>query len=131
MSQEVKEPKKIVLSVLKKQIEDGMKKDELAEFYGLPMLQMTNILKSLGLQIRKFRRPSYIIIDDTQTTTEDTVQTEEKTSEVDEKPVVETTEVSEENANLAESTPEGNDPVDEPFESVEEPTSDTLGNFWK
>ena len=140
---QVKETKKIVLSELKKQIEEGMKKDELAKFYGLPVTQMTKLLKSAGLEIRKFRRPSFELIDDTEKVTETPNQPEEKTSEVDKNPIAEATVVSEENANLAESTPEGNEPantepVEEvanvpneiPFEDVEEGVVDTLGGLW-
>lgn len=61
---EVKETKKIVLSVLTKQVEDGMKKVELAKFYGLPMTQMTKVLQQAGLKIRKFHLPSFVLEND-------------------------------------------------------------------
>lgn len=52
---------KIKPSVLKEQIDNGMKMKELAEHYGLPVTQMKNVLKTLGLEIRKFRRPLWVI----------------------------------------------------------------------
>ncbi len=61
---EVKETKKIVLSVLAKQVEDGMKKVELAKFYGLPMTQMTKVLQQAGLKIRKFHLPAFVLEND-------------------------------------------------------------------
>lgn len=61
---EVKETKRIVLSVLAKQVEDGMKKVELAKFYGLPMTQMTKVLQQAGLKIRKFHLPAFVLEND-------------------------------------------------------------------
>lgn len=52
---------KIKPSVLKEQIDNGMKLKELAEHYGLPVAQMKNVLKTLGLEIRKFRKPLWVI----------------------------------------------------------------------
>lgn len=52
---------KIKPSVLKEQIDNGMKMKELAEHYGLPVAQMKNVLKTLGLEIRKFRKPLWVI----------------------------------------------------------------------
>lgn len=52
---------KIKPSVLKEQIDNGMKMKELAEHYGLPVAQMKNVLNTLGLEIRKFRKPLWVI----------------------------------------------------------------------
>nr|DAX26229.1 MAG TPA: Protein of unknown function (DUF433) [Caudoviricetes sp.] len=52
---------KIKPSVLKEQIDNGMKMKELAEHYGLPVAQMKNVLKTLGLEIRRFRKPLWVI----------------------------------------------------------------------
>ena len=52
---------KIKPSVLREQIDNGMKMKELAEHYGLPVAQMKNVLKTLGLEIRKFRKPLWVI----------------------------------------------------------------------
>ena len=52
---------KIKPSVLKEQIDNGMKMKELAEHYGLPVAQMKNVLKTLGLEIRKFKKPLWVI----------------------------------------------------------------------
>ena len=52
---------KIKPSVLKEQIDNGMKMKELAKHYGLPVAQMKNVLKTLGLEIRKFRKPLWVI----------------------------------------------------------------------
>lgn len=131
---QVKETKKVILSELKKQVEKGMKKDELAKFYGLPVTQMTKLLKSAGLEIRKFRRPLFELIDDTEEVIENPNQPEEKTSEVDENPVAETAENPAENITLAEPSFEG-DPIantlsEESFEAVEGAIPDTLGGLW-
>lgn len=52
-------------SVIEAQIEAGMKKKELAEYYGLPMLQMTKVLQQLGLRIKQNHLPKFVIVDDT------------------------------------------------------------------
>ena len=52
----------INVEVLKEQINSGMKKDQLAAHYGLPVLQMTKVLQQAGLRIRKFKRPQFILI---------------------------------------------------------------------
>ena len=55
----------INLKTLIQQVQDGMKKVELAEHYKLPVLQMTKVLKQAGLKIRKFHAPAFtLIIDD-------------------------------------------------------------------
>lgn len=61
---------KIKPSVLKEQIDNGMKMKELAEHYGLPVAQMKNVLKTLGLEIRKFRKPLWVIEEEPETINE-------------------------------------------------------------
>lgn len=61
---ENQEKVQISLSKLEKQINSGMKKKEIAEFYGLPESNVAKILKDNGLQIRKFHVPKYVIVDD-------------------------------------------------------------------
>ncbi len=53
----------IVRAVFAAQVQEGMKKDALAEHYGLPVSHITAILKELGLTIRKFHRPKYTLVD--------------------------------------------------------------------
>lgn len=55
----------IRVSLLKGQVENGMKLKELAEFYNLPVAQMKRVLKQVGLRIRGFRKPLFNLIDDT------------------------------------------------------------------
>ena len=62
MAEKRKEPVKIILSKLKEQVEEGMKRKELAEYYGIAELQMAKALKSAGLKIRKFHLPSFEIV---------------------------------------------------------------------
>jgi hypothetical protein len=58
------EIKKIYLSKLTQQVNEGMKLKPLAEYYGLPVAQMKKILNEAGLKIRKFRNPSYELVID-------------------------------------------------------------------
>ena len=62
MAEKRKEPVKIILSKLKEQVEEGMKRKELAEYYGIAELQMAKALKAAGLKIRKFHLPSFEIV---------------------------------------------------------------------
>lgn len=57
-----KTPVKISLATLKKQVEEGMKRKELAEYYGIPETQMAKALKSAGLKIRKFHNPAFELV---------------------------------------------------------------------
>ena len=50
---------KINPKVLAQQVEDGLKLDALAEFYGLPKTQMRKALKQLDLKIRRFHKPLF------------------------------------------------------------------------
>jgi hypothetical protein len=49
---------------LAEKIEAGWKKKELADHFGLPMMQMTKVLQQAGLQIRKFHAPKFVLNDD-------------------------------------------------------------------
>jgi len=55
---------KIVPSVLRAEINEGMKLIQLAEKYNLPVMQMKAVLKQLGLQIRRFHLPKFVIVDE-------------------------------------------------------------------
>lgn len=55
---------KIVKETLAQQVQDGWKKDKLAEFYGLPVVQMGAALKQAGLKIRKFHAPKFELVDE-------------------------------------------------------------------
>lgn len=75
---------KIKPSVLKEQIDNGMKMKELAEHYGLPVAQMKNVLKTLGLEIRKFRKPLWVIEEEPEVTNlEEIEDTPEPQAEVE------------------------------------------------
>lgn len=81
-----KETKKIQLSVLKQQVEVGMKKDELAVYYGLPVTQMTKVLQQAGLKIRKFHKPAFVLENDLEATEKvDNLQSVSSTESVEEK----------------------------------------------
>lgn len=55
-------PIRIVKEVLEQQVQEGWKKNALAEHYGLPVAQMTKVLKDCGLTIRKFHAPKYVLV---------------------------------------------------------------------
>lgn len=74
------QPVSIDIKVLTEQVNNGMKKAELAEFYGIPVTQMTSALKQAGLKIRKFHHPKFVLVDNTK---EDTItDVTEETSNV-------------------------------------------------
>lgn len=60
------EPVRITKQDLEEKVQAGWKKDTLAEHYGLPMTQMTQALKQAGLKIRKFHRPKFELVDETE-----------------------------------------------------------------
>lgn len=117
------EPVKIVLSVLKNQIEEGWKLDRLKDHYGLPATQMQRVLKEAGLRIRQFRKPLFQLVDDTvqeetmeNTSTPNVPVVEEETPAVVEETVetVEETVVVENTENsVAETVEETVQPVEE------------------
>ncbi len=55
-------PVRITIEDLTQKVEEGWKKDALAEHYGLPMTQMGAALKQAGLRIRKFHKPKFELI---------------------------------------------------------------------
>lgn len=55
----------VTLSDLKQKVEEGWKRDALAEHFGLPKQQMSALLKQAQLRIRKFHAPKFELIDDT------------------------------------------------------------------
>ncbi len=63
-------PVRITKQDLEQKVQEGWKKDQLAEHYGLPVAQMTKVLKEAGLTIRKFHKPKYVLVD-TEETQED------------------------------------------------------------
>lgn len=64
------QPVSIDITVLTEQVNKGMKKAELAEFYGIPVTQMTSALKQAGLKIRKFHHPKFVLVNNNNNTTE-------------------------------------------------------------
>lgn len=54
----------IVPSILRTQVEQGMKLKELAEHYGLPVSQMKSALRQQGLTIRKFHLPKFVFVEE-------------------------------------------------------------------
>lgn len=81
MSNDVNAPVKINQKTLEAQVEKGMKKQELAELYNLPVAQMTKVLQSAGLKIRKFHAPKFILVDEEEV---EDVEKEEVTQDVEE-----------------------------------------------
>lgn len=67
-------------SILSAQVEEGMKKAELAAHYELPVAQMTKVLKAAGLKIRKFHAPKFELEDDMEEVSEE-VHTDVNTDE--------------------------------------------------
>lgn len=58
----MKNPVEINLETLTEQVNvKGMKKAELAKYYGIPVTQMTAALKQAGLKIRKFHHPAFVL----------------------------------------------------------------------
>ena len=64
---EKKQPVKITVSALKEQVHNGMKRKELAEYYGISEMQMAKALKAAGLTIRKFHAPSFELVEEEDT----------------------------------------------------------------
>lgn len=55
-------PVEIKYDDLKEKVNNGWKKDALAKHYGLNQSQMTKALKQCNLKIRRFHKPSFVII---------------------------------------------------------------------
>jgi hypothetical protein len=58
-----KTAKSISKAELTAMVNDGAKKDAIAQHYGLNTTQTTKLLKSAGLTIRKFHSPSFLLVD--------------------------------------------------------------------
>jgi beta-lactam-binding protein with PASTA domain len=56
-------PKTISKSELTTMVNNGAKKETIATYYGLNVAQTTKLLKDCNLTIRKFHKPSYMIVD--------------------------------------------------------------------
>lgn len=56
--------KRISLVELTTKVNEGWKKKALAEYYELPVMQMTKVLQMAGLQIRKFHEPKFELVND-------------------------------------------------------------------
>lgn len=54
----------ITLSDLSAKVNEGWKKPALAVHYGLPVAQVTRLLKDAGLTIRKFHAPKFTLVND-------------------------------------------------------------------
>ena len=107
-----KTPVKISLATLKKQVEEGMKRKELAEYYGIPGTQMAKALKSAGLKIRKFHNPAFELVMEAEETQVEEIEVEEEPDTtlpylVFTKPVEVETEEEEIEADSSSETPEG------------------------
>ena len=77
---------------LAQKVEEGWKKAQLAEHYGLPTAQMTKVLQAAGLQIRKFHAPRFELVDEVEEVEEvelDTVDVSEATEGLHEATTVE------------------------------------------
>lgn len=77
----------ITPSVLREQVEQGMKLDALAKHYGLPKTQMKKALQQLGLKIRRIQEPKFVFADETCIKEEDKKLMNFKEKEVDEEVV--------------------------------------------
>lgn len=64
----------ITPSVLREQVEQGMKLDALAEHYGLPKTQMKKALQQLGLKIRKLHEPKFVFAEEENNTHQEVVE---------------------------------------------------------
>lgn len=71
----VERPKvQIRKAVLAAQVEEGMKKEELMEYYGLNNAQMGKALKAAGLTIRKFHAPAFEFIEEEEVVAEEVAE---------------------------------------------------------
>lgn len=64
----------ITPSVLREQVEQGMKLDALAEHYRLPKTQMKKALQQLGLKIRKLHEPKFVFAEEENNTHQEVVE---------------------------------------------------------
>jgi uncharacterized lipoprotein len=85
----MKNPVQINVSTLTQQVNDGMKKPQLAEFYGIPVSQMGLALKQAGLKIRKFHAPAFALVSDVIMSTDNVVDTLSQTEIAEQENIVE------------------------------------------
>lgn len=57
-------PREIKLSELKDFVNEGKKREDLQEIYGINNAQVTKLMQQAGLTFRKFRKPSFVLVDD-------------------------------------------------------------------
>lgn len=74
--------REIKLSELTAYVQEGKKKEDIMEIYGLNSAQVTRLMKAANLTFRKFRRPAFTLIKDVEIQTENnTVDTQEVITE--------------------------------------------------
>lgn len=71
----------VTLSDLTAKVNEGWKKDQLAEYYSLPKAQVGKLLKQAGLTIRKFHMPKFELVDDTNQPEQEVTQHYEQANE--------------------------------------------------
>jgi len=62
-SKTVKTAKPVSKAELTAMVDSGVKKEQIAQYYGLNNTQTTKLLKSAGLKIRKFHAPAFELVD--------------------------------------------------------------------
>lgn len=63
METTVKTTKAVSKAELTAMVDSGVKKEQIAKYYGLNNAQTTKLLKSAGLKIRKFHAPAFTLVD--------------------------------------------------------------------
>ena len=77
----------IVKEKLAEQVESGMKRKELADFYGIPESQMKIALQQAGLKIRKFHKPAFVLVSQEQISNEEIADSPEPNDTVQEEAI--------------------------------------------
>lgn len=115
--------------IVAEQVRIGWKKDQFAKHYDMPMTQVTNMLKALGLKIRKFHKPAFVIGGSIATTDvpQQNTETQETVEEVNQENnnsefVQEQTEQDLETPGEEQVTEETETQVEETQEVVDQPT---------
>lgn len=62
-SKTVKTAKSVSKAELTAMVDSGVKKEQIAQHYGLSNAQTTKLLRSAGLKIRKFHAPAFELVD--------------------------------------------------------------------
>lgn len=75
---------KITKSDFTEKVNQGWKREQLQEHYGIKSSDVTAILKQLGLRIRKFHKPRFELVDDEVETTSDAEVTKEEEIQIPE-----------------------------------------------